>query len=92
MDAWAVGVRAALELLPTVLRTGRPAELPSLTRTLPAAMAEYFLGEGGYRHAAFTEALGHFRRAVEVDSTFALAALRGAQAANWHQRPRRRRT
>jgi serine/threonine-protein kinase len=86
IDAWAIGVRAALELLPTVLHTTRPAELPSLTGRSPAAMAEYFLGEGAYRRAAFTEALAHFRRAVEVDSTFALAALRGAQAANWlHQ-------
>ena len=86
-DGWAVGVRAALEILPVLIPTGRSAELPSLTGRSPAAMAEYFLGERSYRRAAFGDALEHFQRAVAIDSGFALAALRGTQAASWHRRP-----
>jgi tRNA A-37 threonylcarbamoyl transferase component Bud32/tetratricopeptide (TPR) repeat protein len=85
-DGWSVGVRAALELLPVLIRTGRPAELPSLTGHSPAAMAEFFLGERSYRTAAFADALEHFRRAVALDSSFGIAALRGAQAASWNRR------
>ena len=80
-DGWAVGVRAALEILPVLIQTGRSAELPSLKGRSPAAMAEYFLGERSYRRAAFGDALAHFHRAVAIDSSFALAALRGTQAA-----------
>jgi eukaryotic-like serine/threonine-protein kinase len=86
-DGWAVGVRAALEILPVLIQTGRSAELPSLQGRSPAAMAEYFLGERSYRRAAFGDALEHFHRAVAIDSGFALAALRGTQAASWHRRP-----
>jgi len=86
-DGWAVGVRAALEILPVLIPTGRSAELPSLKGRSPAAMAEYFLGERSYRRAAFGDALEHFHRAVAIDSGFALAALRGTQAASWHLRP-----
>jgi tetratricopeptide (TPR) repeat protein len=86
-DGWAVGVRAALEILPVLIPTDRSAELPSLTGRSPAAMAEYFLGERSYRRAAFGDALEHFQRAVAIDSGFALAALRGTQAASWHRRP-----
>ncbi len=86
-DGWAVGVRAALEILPVLIQTGRSAELPSLQGRSPAAMAEYFLGERAYRRAAFGEALEHFHRAVAIDSGFALAALRGTEAASWHRRP-----
>ena len=87
-DAWALGVRGALELLPMLIPPGERAELPSLTGRNPAAVAEYFLGERAYRKAAMEEALSHFRKAVAADSGFGLAAIRGAQAANWmHQNP-----
>jgi Flp pilus assembly protein TadD len=86
-DGWAVGVRAALEILPELIQSDRSAELPSLKGRSPAAMAEYFLGERAYRRAAFGDALEHFDRAVAIDSGFALAALRGTQAASWHRRP-----
>jgi hypothetical protein len=84
---WSIGIRAALELLPLLIRTGRPPELPSLVGRSPAALAEYFLGERDYRRAAFTAATEHFQRAVAADSGFALAAVRGAQAATWDSRP-----
>jgi len=86
-SGWAVGVRAAFEILPLLIPTGRSAELPSLTGRSPAAMAEYFLGERAYRRAAFGDALEHFNAAVAIDSSFGLAALRGTQAAAWHRRP-----
>ena len=87
VDGWSVGIRAASELLSTLMPIGASRELPSLEGRAPGAIAEYFLGERAYRRAAFGEALAHFRSAVGLDSGFALAALRGAQAASWYQRP-----
>ena len=81
---WSVGVGATLQLLPLLIQTGGPAELTSLTGRSPAVIAEFFLGERAYRRAAFADALEHFSRAVAADSGFAVAALRGAQAAVWH--------
>jgi serine/threonine-protein kinase len=83
---WAVGVSAALELLPLLIPTGGRQDLPSLQGRPPRALAAYFQGERAYRSAAFAEALGHFRTAVLADSSFALAALRGAAAASWVDR------
>jgi tetratricopeptide (TPR) repeat protein len=87
-NPWSVGVRAALELLPTLIPTGGRQDLPSLQGRSPRALAAYFRGEQAYRSAAFAEALGHFRTAVRVDSSFALAALRGAMVASWSERPK----
>jgi eukaryotic-like serine/threonine-protein kinase len=86
-SGWSVGVRAALELLPVLIPTGGRHDLPSLQGRSPKAMAAFFQGERAYRSAAFEEALGHFRTAVEVDSSFALAALRGAMVASWSDHP-----
>jgi tetratricopeptide (TPR) repeat protein len=85
--SWSIGVRAALEVLPLLIPTGGRQDLPSLQGRSPRAMAAYFRGEQAYRSAAFGEALEHFRTAVEVDSSFALAALRGAIVASWSERP-----
>jgi tetratricopeptide (TPR) repeat protein len=85
-SAWAMGIRAALELLPVLLPTGGRQHLPLLQGRSPRALAAYFQGERAYRSAAFAEALAHFRTAVRVDSSFALAALRGAAAASWLDR------
>jgi DNA-binding SARP family transcriptional activator/tetratricopeptide (TPR) repeat protein len=48
-----------------------------------AAMLQFTAGEREYRRARFRQALDYFRRAVELDSTYAPAALRGALAACW---------
>jgi tetratricopeptide (TPR) repeat protein len=53
----------------------------------PAAVALWLQGEREYRRAEFEAALGRFQAAVAVDSTMALAAVRGAQAAGWILRP-----
>jgi serine/threonine-protein kinase len=85
VPGWSIGVRAVLELLPMLIPTGAT-DLPSLTGRSPAAVSEYFLGERDYRRAAMADALEHFRRAVQADSGFGLAAVRGAEAASWlHQ-------
>ena len=46
----------------------------------------FLLGEASFRRARASEALAHYREAVRLDSTFALAAVRGAQAATWDHR------
>ena len=84
---WSIGVRAAIEVLPVLIPSGGRPELRSLEGRTPQAMAAYFSGERAYRSAAFDEALRHFRAAVGADSSFALAALRGAAVASWSQRP-----
>jgi tetratricopeptide (TPR) repeat protein len=86
-NAWVMGVRAALEMLPVLIPTGGRPDLPSLQGRSPLAMAAYFRGEQAYRSAAFEDALKHFRTAVGSDSSFALAALRGAMVASWAERP-----
>ncbi len=59
-----------------------PFELASSQETTPA-VAEFLEGERAYRRARFREALAHYRAAVELDSTLALAALKGALALCW---------
>jgi len=86
-NRWSIGVGAALEVLPVLMPTGGRQDLPSLQGRSPRALAAYFRGEQAYRSAAFGEALAHFRTAVQVDSSFALAALRGAMVASWSDRP-----
>ncbi len=46
-------------------------------------MANFLIGEGAFRRAQARDALASYRKAVAIDSTFAIAALRGAQAAAW---------
>lgn len=52
------------------------------TRSLPALKA-YLDGETAYRHSDFDGAIRALERAVEFDSTFALAHARLAQAHGW---------
>ena len=84
--AWSMGVQAARELLPLLIPAGRGVDLTSLGRLTPAATASFLQGERAYRRGRFKEALEHYRNAVLADSTFALAGLKGAQAASWDGR------
>ncbi|HSM04967.1 MAG TPA: protein kinase [Longimicrobiales bacterium] len=79
--------RAVIELLPGLIDTSRPVSTDVLTRFRPAAVANWLQGEREYRRAEFDMALMLFERAVGLDSTMALAAIRGAQAAGWVLRP-----
>ncbi|MBI2404490.1 MAG: protein kinase [Gemmatimonadetes bacterium] len=85
-DAWTVGLHAAIALLPRLIPAGQPVDLHSLSERSPAAVAWFLRGEQAYRRARFREALEYYRGAVTADPAFALAALRGAQAASWNLR------
>lgn len=54
----------------------------AITRSLTALEA-YVTGERAFRRGRFGEAQDHLQRALRADTTFALAALRLSQAANW---------
>jgi tetratricopeptide (TPR) repeat protein len=87
-DAMRVGLRAANGVLPALFAAGTAGEVTTAWSDRdPAAVARFLLGESAFRRGQMTAALRHHREAVRVDSTFALAALRGAQAAAWAHRP-----
>jgi eukaryotic-like serine/threonine-protein kinase len=82
-DAWTVGVAIARDFLPLLIGRGQPVDLTALGSPNPAAAEGYLLGDRAYRRGHFREASAYFRRAVESDSSFAIAAVMGAQAAGW---------
>ena len=53
----------------------------------PKAIASFLLAEAQHRRAQFSAAVSSYRDAVAADSSFGLAAIRGAQAASWDHRP-----
>ena len=59
------------------------AHLSSITTSSLDALLAYVEGERAYRRGAWEESYGAYARAIELDSTFALAHLRAAQAAGW---------
>lgn len=75
---------ALTDLLPSVIDPGRPAPDVSAiaNRSLPAITA-FLQGERAYRSAHYAEAQAYYSSAVERDSLFAFAALKGALAAEW---------
>jgi tetratricopeptide (TPR) repeat protein len=78
--------RLSLALLRDVWRSKEPLpniRLASLTTDSIDALRSYLQGERYYRRLAWDSALGAYSRAVEVDSTFALAHLRRAQVFGW---------
>jgi hypothetical protein len=82
-----LGLRAMSELLPALLEPGRRVDLSALSERQPAAIASFLRGEREYRHLRFDRALAEYRSAVQTDSSFALAALKGALAAGWLEQP-----
>jgi Protein kinase domain len=82
-DAWTIGVSIARDLLPLLLLDGGTVDLAALGSPNSAAAASYLLGDRAYRRGRFGEASEHFRHALERDSSFAIAAVMGAQAAGW---------
>ena len=86
-DAWRVGVRAVNQVLPKLIPGGAEREvLAGWIDRNPEVVAKFLLGEAAFRRARAAEALTHYRAAIRDDSTFALAAVRGAQAATWEHR------
>ena len=59
-----------------------PESLAQLTSADPAALREYLQGQLEFRNGRWFEAYDHFSRAVEIDSTFALASVWMADAGN----------
>jgi len=57
--------------------------LAALTTTSLPALKAYLEGESDFRAGLYASAFDAFRRATELDSTFALAHYRVAQASNW---------
>jgi serine/threonine-protein kinase len=80
----ALGVLA--QLLPSLVTPGRhlgEQVLAELAGHDPGPVANWLQGDRAYRDGRFEPALEHYQRAVAQDSTLALAALSGAQAAGW---------
>jgi eukaryotic-like serine/threonine-protein kinase len=78
--------RLSLALLRDIWRSKEPLpnlRLASLTSDSIGALREYLQGEGYYRRLAWDSAQSAYSRAVEIDSTFALAHLRRAQVFGW---------
>ncbi|MEK7403362.1 MAG: serine/threonine-protein kinase [Gemmatimonadota bacterium] len=81
-----LGLQAIATLLPSLLAPGRRVDLSALADRHPTAIANFLQGERESRRMHFAAALDHYRAAVKADSALALAALRGAEAANWLSR------
>ncbi len=78
--------RLSLALLRDVWRSKEPIpnmRLASLTTDSIDALRSYLQGEQYYRRTEWDSALTAYTRAVETDSTFALAHLRRAQVFGW---------
>lgn len=82
-----LGLRAVTDLLPVLLGEGRPVDLAPLRDRTPAAVASFLRGERSYRRGHYGAALSEYRRALLLDSAFALAAIKGALSAAWEDRP-----
>jgi hypothetical protein len=78
-----LGLEAIRSLLPAVIAPGGRLDLTALSEREPIAVANFLQGEREYRRMQFRPALAHYELALREDSAFGLAALRGAQAANW---------
>jgi tetratricopeptide (TPR) repeat protein len=78
-----LGALAVGDLLPSLLESGRRVDGGALRERRPAAIANFLQGEREYREGRFEEALRHYQAAVQEDSLFALAAVKGAFAGTW---------
>ncbi|MEO8480015.1 MAG: serine/threonine-protein kinase [Gemmatimonadota bacterium] len=86
-EAWRGGMRAVTEILPTLISTAVPDVESEWKARPPQAVAHFLLGEAAFRRVQLTTALNEFRAAVEADSSFGIAAVRGAQVATWNHQP-----
>jgi serine/threonine-protein kinase len=78
-----LGARAAAALLPSLLAPGSIVDAGELLSRPPAAIAQFLQGERAYRVMDFGAAFDAYSGAVRADSSFALAALKAARAAEW---------
>ncbi len=78
-----VGFETLTGLLPAWLDPGREVDLSPVRDRDPGAVVDWIRGEREYRLGRFSEARDLFQSAVDADTLFAFAALKGAQAAQW---------
>jgi hypothetical protein len=81
-----LGLRSVGRLLAALIDPGRDVDLSAVADRRPDAVAAFLQGERAYRASHFVRALEHYQEAVRIDTLFALAALKGAQAASWLDR------
>jgi tetratricopeptide (TPR) repeat protein len=60
-------------------------DLASLTTTSVDALKAYLEGEAHFRRSNFVDAIEAYRRAVEIDSTFAMAHYRLSKSYGWER-------
>jgi serine/threonine-protein kinase len=82
-DAFSLARRIANGLLPDLIRPGGAIVDEGLLSSSVPALSAYLEGERAYRQNDYRRADSLFALAVDRDSGFTWAALRGAQAANW---------
>ena len=82
-DPWKQGLDAVNKVLPRLIAGSARNLLVDWEGRPPAAVANFLVGEGKFRRAQMRAALDAYRVAIGLDSTFAIAALRGVQAAAW---------
>ena len=87
-ELWRVAIRSLNQLLPKLMPgTGAKDLETAWADRQPGAVASFLAGEAAFRRARPDDALKYFQDAVRVDTGFALAAVRGAQAATAAHRP-----
>jgi len=77
------GKRAIVSLLPFLVDPEREVHLEPFEDLSPSAIASWIQGEREYRLSRFESAMGFYGRALQEDSLFTYAGVKGAQAANW---------
>ena len=83
---WRAASSGVAELLPKIIPGGNSALQKEWTDRNPQAIALFLAGEAAFRRLQRDSALTLFKAAVNADSTFGFAAMRGAQAASWAHR------
>jgi serine/threonine protein kinase/Tfp pilus assembly protein PilF len=78
VDRLTVAVKADLAL-PAAAQTETDRAVAEVTTAFPEAYRQYLIGEDYNRMLYFPEASTHYLRAVEIDTTFAMAYLRLSQ-------------
>ncbi len=76
-----LALRAIGLILPHLLPPTGHVDLSYLADRNASAIADWLQGERAYAHSQYAAALDHMSRALEKDSSFGVAALKGAQAA-----------
>jgi tRNA A-37 threonylcarbamoyl transferase component Bud32/tetratricopeptide (TPR) repeat protein len=85
-ESWRAGLAAITVMLPRLIPVSTPDVASEWDARPPVAVANFLQGEAAFRRLQLADALTAFQRAIAADSTFGLAAVRGAQAASWYHR------